>query len=100
MEFHHRSNQSIKSLVELGAKGLFPLFEKEWIWKARQNSKKLTGNEKVKAKGLLKRISQHQSLDSQKTILISLNEEERNIFIRAFMKMVENKILDLKQELQ
>ncbi len=100
MEFHHRSNQSIKSLVELGVKGFFPLFEKEWIWEARENSKKLTGNEKVKAKKLFKRVSQHRSLDRKKTVLISLDEKERNLFIRAFLKMVENKILDLKLELQ
>ena len=99
MEFHHRNDQSIKSLVELGTRGYFPLFENEWIEDISTDTKKLTGNEKVKAKKLFLRVSKQRSIERKKTILFSMEEIERQLFIKAFLKMVENKILDNKPEL-
>ncbi len=99
MEFYHRDDQTLKSLVELGAKGYFPLFELSWIDELRNVTRKLTGNEKVKAKQLFKRIIQHKSLDRKKTILISMPEIDRKLFVKAFLAMVEGKILDCQSEL-
>jgi hypothetical protein len=39
-------------------------------------------------------------LDRKKTLLSSLNKEERDLFIKSFLKLVEGKILDKKPELQ
>lgn len=101
MEFYERNDRSIKSLVELGTKGFFPLFDTNWLNDFYSGSpKKLTGNEKVKAKKLLKRVSKHRSLERKKTVMLSMNEDERNIVLKAFFKMVENKILDTKPEIQ
>jgi len=68
------------------------------MWPERE--KNLTGNEKAKAKTLFKRLCEHRSLERQKTVFLSLNDKDRSLFIRAFMKMVENKILDQAPELQ
>lgn len=101
MEFYDRNDRSIKSLVELGTKGFFPLFDPNWLNEFHSRPhKKLTGNEKVKAKKLLKRVSQHRSLERKKTVMLSMNDEERDIVLKAFFKMVENKILDTKPEIQ
>ncbi len=101
MEFYDRNDRSIKSLVELGAKGFFPLFDNNWLndFYAEQ-PKRLTGNEKVQAKKLLKRVSKHRSLERKKTVILSMNQEERHLILKAFFKMVENKILDTKPEIQ
>lgn len=101
MEFYDRNDRSIKSLVELGTKGYFPLFNTNWLSEFYSVSpKKLTGNEKVQAKKLLKRVSKHRSLERKKTVMLSMNESERHLVLKAFFKMVENKILDAKPELQ
>jgi hypothetical protein len=94
LEFHHPTAPSLKSLVELGSFGHFPLFETDWIEEATDMKKSLTGNEKVKAKKLFVRLGQHKSLGRKKTLLCSLSSDERRLFIRAFLKMVENKVLD------
>ena len=100
MEFYHKDGQSIKSLIELGANGFFPLFEEKWFLQKELKEKKLTGNEKVKAKKLFSRVAGHRGINRKKTILLSMTEEERNLFMRAFMKMVEMKIMDSKPGLQ
>ncbi len=84
----------------MGVRGFFPLFEKEWIAELSENSKKLSGNEKLKAKQLFKRICQYPTLQRKKIVLMAFNQSERDLFICAFMKMVENKALDLNPELQ
>lgn len=100
MEFHHKDGQSIKSLVELGVNGFFPLFEDNWFLTKEFSKKKLTGNEKAKAKKLFSKVAGHRGINRKKTILLSMSEEERSLFIRAFMKMVEIKILNSKPGLQ
>ncbi|MEC7276020.1 MAG: hypothetical protein VXV96_06850 [Bdellovibrionota bacterium] len=101
MEFYHRNDRAIKSLVELAALGYYPLFEEDWlneVWS--EKPKNLTGNEKAKAKTLFKRLCEHRSLERQRTVFWAMKEEDRVLFKRAFLKMVETKILDTSPELQ
>lgn len=101
MEFFHRNDRAIKSLVTLAAQGFYPLFEENWmeeLWQDKPNS--LTGNEKAKAKTLFKRLCEHRSLERQRTVFWSMCDKDRMLFKRAFLKMVENKILDQVPELQ
>jgi hypothetical protein len=100
LEFYHRHDQSIKSLVELGTKGHFPLFESIWIEEAGKSTRKLTGNEKVKAKRLLMRLAEHRGIERQKIVLHALAEVERDLVVRAFLKLVEGRVLDQRPELQ
>tara|TARA_Y100000780_G_scaffold221082_1_gene229041 strand:- start:50702 stop:50959 length:258 start_codon:yes stop_codon:yes gene_type:complete len=58
------------------------------------NHKKLTGNEKAKAKTLFKRLCEHRTLERQRTVLSAMNIDDQELFLRAFFKMVENEILD------
>lgn len=101
MEFYHRNDRAIKSLIELAALGFYPLFEDNWMQEVWQNKpKKLTGNEKAKAKTLFKRLCEHRTLERQRTVFWSMKDEDRMLFKRAFLKMVENKVLDTSPELQ
>jgi hypothetical protein len=102
LEFHHRNDRSLKSLITLASLGYYPLFENEWLIDARNNvkEKNLTGNEKAKAKTLFKRICSHRSVDRQKTVISAMTKKDRDLFVRAFLKMVEDKILDSSPELQ
>lgn len=101
MEFYHRNDRAIKSLITLATRGYYPLFEENWmdeVWQERP--KKLTGNEKAKAKTLFKRLCEHRTIERQRTVFWAMEDEDRLLFKRAFMKMVENKILDQAPELQ
>tara|TARA_R110002072_G_scaffold276051_1_gene437597 strand:- start:356768 stop:357070 length:303 start_codon:yes stop_codon:yes gene_type:complete len=100
LEFHHRNDQSIKSLVEIAQLGHYPMFEPEWLLEILQDKKKLTGNEKAKAKTLFKSLVKHRSIDRKKTVIHSMDINDRTILVKAFMKMVENKVLDNRPELQ
>ena len=99
MEFYYRNDQSLKSLIELGTFGHYPLFEPTWVQEALESSKKLTGNEKSKAKTLLKKLCDHRTIDRKKTVLFALDPKDRKVVIKAFMKLVEGKILDKGMEL-
>lgn len=101
MELPRRKNeQSLKSLVQLGTKGFFPLFYDDWIEEHTENrSAKLTSQEKQKARQIMQKLVKHKSIDRKRTLLLALDEYERKTFIKAFMKMVEGQILDEKPEL-
>lgn len=100
MEFYHRNDRSIKSLVQLAKHGHYPLFDDLWEQFAElEIKKKLTGNEKAKAKTLFKRLCEHRTIERQKTVLSAMKIEDQKLFLKAFFKMVETEILDAGPEL-
>ena len=96
MEFYHRNDRSIKSLVQLAKHGYYPLFDNliDGLGEVHTHAKKLTGNEKAKAKTLFKRLCEHRTLERQRTVLSAMDIADQKLFLRAFFKMVETEILD------
>lgn len=101
--FKRTPDQTIKSLIEWGAQGHYPLFDRDWLGALEvpngKRLKALTINEKGKVKSILKRIAQQNSFERKRTVLFSLSTEDRTTFIRAFMRAVEGQILDKSPEL-
>lgn len=92
----------MRALINLGVQGHFPLFLDKWISNPEIREKrfsKITGNERAKAKKLFQRVSKHKSLEHKKIIVLSMTDDERSLFMKAFFKLVEGKILDQKPEL-
>lgn len=92
----------MKALIHLGTQGHFPLFHELWLTDPSMREKKfqkITGLERAKAKKLFLRVSKHRQLEHKKTVLLSMNDEDRKLFMKAFFKLVEGKILDLKPEI-
>ena len=102
MDLSKLSNDpEIASLVEIGTKGFFPLFYPQWIYEVYSSKNKyLSKNDEDRAKKILKKLQKYKSLDRKKTLLSSLEKDERDLFIKSFLKVVEGKILDKKPELQ
>lgn len=86
-------------LVEMGTRGYFPILTSEWINQVSKEPRKLNLKEKKKAKTITQRLLQHRSFERQKTVLLTLSEEDRKLFIQSFFKMVEGKVLDGSPEL-
>lgn len=76
------------------------MFEMDWIKEVGPNRRKLTGNEKVKAKKLLERLCDHRSIERKRVVISSMSNDDRQLIVRAFLKLVEGKILDRSPELQ
>lgn len=74
--------------------GFYPLFDESWFFELAKNNTPLSSKQQEKAKSLIKRLGQHRSLERQKTVLFSMPEEDRNIIMKTFIKLVEGKILD------
>lgn len=90
----------IKSLIELGTMGHYPLFCEEWLERAIHGKNSLNRNEKLKAKEIFKKLEQHRTVEGQKAFITELIDEERIIFVRAFIRIVEGKIIDKRLPLQ
>jgi hypothetical protein len=102
LEINYRPEESMKALIHLGTQGHFPLFHSSWLTEPEMNEKrfhKITGLERARAKKLFQRVSKHRQLEHKKTVLQSMNEEDRKLFMKAFFKLVEGKILDQKPEI-
>lgn len=98
----YRSNESLEALIEMGIKGFYPLFHESWLKDGDFQEKKfikLTGLERARAKKIFQMVTKHRSLEHKKTLVFSLQEEDRIIFMKAFLKLVEGKILDQKPEI-
>lgn len=89
----------MNSLIEMATHGHYPILENEWINNIITEGKRLSETEKKRAQKILKRVSEHRSLERQKTVIFSMDENERTLFIKAFLNLVEGRILDEKPHL-
>lgn len=102
MESNYRPEESMKALINLGMQGHYPLFHESWISHEslqQKNFLKITGVERARAKKLFNNVLKHRLLERKKIVLLSMSDDDRALFIKAFFKLVEGKILDQKQEL-
>lgn len=94
-----RKNHSIKTLIDLGTKGYYPLLHPEWIEEVcRSGSLTLSTQETVRAKEIMRQVVKHKSLERKKTVLLALPHQDRMLFVRSFLAMVEGKVLGKKKE--
>lgn len=99
MDLSYKFNdKNFKPLIELGTRGHFPLFLDEWLGQVR--TKSLTKSEMLKVKKLITQLSKHKTIERKKTLLFGLTETDREIFIKAFLQVVEGKLLNEKLPLQ
>lgn len=96
MEFYHKDKKNLEAYIKLGAKGFYPLFPKELINTYLKDNKinKLNAAEKIKAKSLLKKVCEYKTNKKRKVIIETLNTTDREIFLKAFMNLIESSILD------
>jgi len=88
-------DSSLYSLVELGMNGHFPLFMEDWISVSSKGPKKnLTKKDRLKAKEIITRLDKHKGLERKKTVLTALSDDDRDLFVRVFLEIVEHKIID------
>lgn len=102
LDIQYRPEESMKALIHLGTQGHFPLFHPSWLLGPELKEKKyskITGLERARAKKLFLRVSKHRQLEHKKTVLISMDDEDRKLFMKAFLKLVEGKILDQNPEI-
>lgn len=98
----YKPEESMKALIQMGTTGYYPLFHEIWMQDPTFKEKrfqKITGVERARAKKLFHQVSQHKRIEHKKTVLLSMSEEDRRIFMKAFFKLVEGKILDQKPEI-
>lgn len=95
-------NKTIKSLVNMGVNGHLPLFDTSWINSINFDYKaiNLSDSELRKAEKLLENLGKHKCLDRQKTVLFAMKNKDRELIIKAFLTIVEDKVLDLNTHLQ
>lgn len=91
------TSDGLVSLVELGSKGLFPIFHPSWLEEASLNRRsKLTVQELELIRKIEGSLSKHQSLERKKTVMMALKRADRQLFITHFLQRVEARILKTK----
>ena len=91
--------ESINKLIEFGKNGYYPLFDSDHYKKVLCD-KKMTKLEKLKAKGLFKKMSGVSNLNDQKILFLSFKKKEKEIVMKVLIELVEGKILDGKPQIQ
>ena len=95
----NQSNDSINKLLELGAKGQFPIFHPSWISEISNICDDIPKCDNELITKVIKQLERHKSFKRKMTVLISLPKEERNQFIKDFLKKVERKVLNNSPEI-
>ncbi|MCB9061061.1 MAG: hypothetical protein H6622_06030 [Halobacteriovoraceae bacterium] len=93
---------TLKSLIELGSNGHFPLFMTDWL-KEYFNSDLNTPASKIqnrKIKELFRTLERYETLERKRIFMLSLECEDRFLLIREFFSQVEDYILNKSPELQ
>ena len=92
--------QMLRALIELGIRGHFPFLHPSWIEEAtRERNLPLTQQDREKSREILNRLIKHSTSERKMTMLLALKPQERKLFVRAFLTMIENKILDRRPEI-
>jgi hypothetical protein len=91
-------HNEMKSYINLASHGHFPLFFKEWLAEGVTNQGPMSfqvANRNVRE--TFKKLSCHRTQQKKKTALIGLQKDEREVFVKSFIKVVEHGLLkDLK----
>ena len=99
-----QSKSSFKNLVQLGTHGHFPIFCKDWLIESDRKllagEKQLAPREKHSVNTIIEGLNRQRCVERKRTLLMGLSKKERELFVRAFMKMVEDKILDERPLIQ
>ncbi len=96
------SEDYLDSLLNLGQKGVFPLFFDQWITEVMQTKNLAPSLEDSwqDAEELASKLSLYQNLEKQRTFLMALNPERRKSFIQSFFRLVESRVLEKGIEIQ
>ncbi len=83
-------------LLELGTRGYYPLFYPDWIQDSLDRLKTPISLTKARAnvKKNLELLDRHQSYERKRIAVSSMSDDMRDLFIRSFIRIVENKLLD------
>ncbi|MDD0853103.1 hypothetical protein HBN50_08345 [Halobacteriovorax sp. GB3] len=92
--FQASRQESIKKLIEFGKMGFYPLFDESWMLGLSKNNSPMSQKDQERAAGLLKRLTQHRTIERQKTVLFTMKETDRELVMKTLIKLVEGKILD------
>jgi len=87
-------SNEMKSYINLGQYGHYPLFFKEWLEDGVHYSEPMSyrvANRNVRE--VFKKLAKHRTEEKKKTLLSALNDDERNLFIKSFVKVVEHNVL-------
>jgi hypothetical protein len=87
-------NNEMKSYLSLASSGHFPLFFKEWLEEGVNSGGPMSfqvANRNVR--DAFKKLSRHRTEEKKKTALTGLAKDERDIFVKSFIKMVEHNML-------
>jgi DNA-nicking Smr family endonuclease len=91
-------NNEMKNYLNLAKTGYYPLFFSDWLNSDIKDAEPMTfrmANRNVRE--VFKKLSKHRSSERKKIALTGLEEKERKIFIRSFIKVVEHDLLkDIK----
>lgn len=102
MEKERKKSEEEISLIrylELGRKGYYPLFFKEWIEESVCDGKiEIRTSSLPTMKAFVYetfcKLHKHKNLERQKSVLQSMSEVQRRKFIKSFIYLVEMRTLD------
>jgi hypothetical protein len=83
-------------LIKMGSHGQFPLFYPNWIYEcSRLDTRPISlSKARLNIKKMFDYLSRHKNIERKKIALSTLEVEKRNLYIKSFLRLVENKILD------
>ena len=87
----------IKSYLNLAKKGVFPLFQKDWIalYDSKRNGISLH-EAKNNLRSIFNGLRPHRNVDRKKMAINLMENEKRQNFIDSFMRVLESEMLDEK----
>lgn len=91
--------RDLQGLIDAGRAGHYPLFLKSWIHDVLSFQKKrgqcpFSKKEGRKINQIILALKQYQDAEDKQDFLAMLDLNERNLFILAFLTIIEGRILD------
>lgn len=87
-----KKDRLIQSLLSMGTKGFFPLFDKNWVSTSFKDQKPLSDSQREDGYLILDRLTRHRGIDRKKTVIFSLQQQQREVVVKLFLELVEQKM--------
>lgn len=87
-----KKDRLIQSLLSMGTKGYFPLFDENWVASSFKDQSPLSDSQREDGYLILDRLTRHRGIDRKKTVIFSLQQQQREVVIKLFLELVEQKM--------
>lgn len=93
-------SQELNNYISMAITGYYPLFESTWLKDSNTLNRMSINKANKNVRDVFTKISRHKSSDRKKMAITLMPDNERQLFVQSFLKLVDYNTLEKTRTLQ